>query len=89
VYQQQYTASQYGTIMTSLNSESANLQFKKIIAKRVKHTGEHINKTEEKIYKQQQLTKRYLKQYDTAKAKKAAKKKAVQKKVRAQQVATT
>ncbi|MDQ6977905.1 MAG: hypothetical protein Q9M75_07320 [Ghiorsea sp.] len=57
--------------------KSANV----ISGKKLKDTG--------KVHKQHKLTKRHLKKYDTAKANKAAKKKAVQKKVRAQQVATT
>jgi len=48
-----------------------------------------VDKTADKVHKQHQLTKRHLKKYDTAKAKKAAKKKAVQKKVRAQQTTST
>ncbi|MDQ7003559.1 MAG: hypothetical protein Q9N67_00985 [Ghiorsea sp.] len=58
-------------------------------AKKAKRTEQRVSQTAEKVHHQHQLTKRHLKKYDTAKIKKAAKKKTVQKKVRAQLVANT
>ena len=46
-------------------------------AKKAKRTEQRVGKTAEKVHKQHKLTKRHLKKYDTAKAKKAAKKKTV------------